>query len=123
MNPSESPQHLNVSPSQPNAISDAAAELLSVKLALSSQLTPCSFAKSLLLLLCWVFRYDDLSNYVNERSLWLAKLRDMIEEPWQEWELGQLLSSPDVVEGEAQGKLEGYRALSSQDLKDALKTR
>ena len=33
-------------------------------------------------------RYDDLRNYSNERSLYLAQLRDSIEEPWQQWELG-----------------------------------
>ena len=32
-------------------------------------------------------RYDDLRNYNNERSLYLAQLRDSIEEPWQQWEL------------------------------------
>lgn len=68
-------------------------------------------------------RYDDLSNYVNERSLWLAKLRDTIEEPWQEWEMGQLLGSPDVAQGVAQGSIEGYRGLSAQTLKEALKQR
>jgi hypothetical protein len=68
-------------------------------------------------------RYDDLSNYVNERSLWLMKLRDTIEEPWQEWEMGQLLASPDVAQGEAQGSLEGYKGLSVQTLKEALKSR
>lgn len=32
-------------------------------------------------------RYDNLRNYSNERSLYLAQLRDSIEEPWQQWEL------------------------------------
>jgi hypothetical protein len=68
-------------------------------------------------------RYDDLSNYTNERSLWLAKLRDTIEEPWQEWELGQLLASPDVAQGVAQGSLEGYRGLSVDTLKETFKDR
>ncbi len=53
----------------------------------------------------------------------MAKLRDTIEEPWQEWELGQLLSSPDVAQGVAQGSIEGYKGLSVQTLKDALKSR
>ncbi len=35
-------------------------------------------------------RFDDLENYSNERSIFLAKLRDAIEAPWQEWELQQL---------------------------------
>lgn len=35
-------------------------------------------------------RYDDLRNYSNDRSVYLAQLRDSIEEPWQAWELAQL---------------------------------
>ena len=35
-------------------------------------------------------RYDDLKNYSNERSLFLAQLRDSIEGPWQAWELSQV---------------------------------
>lgn len=68
-------------------------------------------------------RYDDLSNYVNERSAWLGSLRDVIEEPWQAWELDQLLSSPDVSQGVAGGQLEGYRALDTATLKEQLKAR
>ncbi len=34
-------------------------------------------------------RYDDLSNYSNERSIYLAELREMIEEAWHMWELKQ----------------------------------
>ncbi|BDA45408.1 hypothetical protein COCOBI_07-1950 [Coccomyxa sp. Obi] len=37
-----------------------------------------------------LFWYDDLRNYSNERSIYLAKLRNMIEEPWQKWELEQV---------------------------------
>ena len=37
-----------------------------------------------------LFWYDDLRNYTNERSIWLANLRDRIEEQWQAWELEQL---------------------------------
>ena len=37
-----------------------------------------------------ICRYDDLSNYSNERSIFLANLRDAIETPWQAWELEQL---------------------------------
>ena len=39
---------------------------------------------------CGCHRYDDLRNYTNERSIWLANLRDRIEEQWQAWELEQL---------------------------------
>ena len=31
-------------------------------------------------------RYDDLANYSNDRSLYLAQLRDRIEGTWQAWE-------------------------------------
>ena len=79
--------------------------------------------KNCVLHLVYVFRYDDLSNYVNERSAWVARVRDMIEEPWQEWELHQLLSSPDVVQGEAGGSLEGYRGLQPHTLKEGLTAR
>lgn len=37
-----------------------------------------------------LFWYDDLQNYKNERSAYLRKIRDQIEEPWQAWELSQL---------------------------------
>ncbi len=37
-----------------------------------------------------LYRYDDLRNYSNERSIYLAKLRDTIEEPWQKWELNHV---------------------------------
>lgn len=68
-------------------------------------------------------RYDDLSNYVNERSAWLGSLRESIEEPWQAWELGQLLSSPDVAQGVAGGDLGVYRSLQPDTLKQELKAR
>lgn len=35
-------------------------------------------------------RYDELRNYSNDRSIFLATLRDTIEAPWQSWELQQL---------------------------------
>lgn len=37
-----------------------------------------------------LFWYDDLQNYKNERSTYLRKIRDQIEEPWQAWELSQM---------------------------------
>ncbi|XHX79425.1 MAG: iron-containing redox enzyme family protein [Stenomitos frigidus ULC029] len=47
------------------------------------------------------FWYDDLSNYENERSLYLQKIRNQIEAAWQAWELDQLdvetLKQVDVV--------------------------
>lgn len=51
-----------------------------------------------------LFWYDDLRHYINERSLYLAKIRDRIEEIWQQWEMAQL-------------DLESYKGL---DLKQAL---
>ena len=42
---------------------------------------------------CMLCRYDDLRNYSNERSIYLAKLRDTIEGPWQKWELDQVDST------------------------------
>lgn len=36
------------------------------------------------------FWYDDLSNYRNEQSVWLNKLRAAIECKWQRWEMAQL---------------------------------
>ena len=46
-------------------------------------------AETWLLLGVWS-RYDDLKNYSNERSIYLAQLRDSIEGPWQAWELSQI---------------------------------
>lgn len=36
-----------------------------------------------------LFWYDDLRHYTNERSLYLRKVRDQIEEAWQQWEAAQ----------------------------------
>lgn len=48
------------------------------------------------------FWYDALSNYTNERSLYLQTIRNQIEAAWQAWELSQLdvasLKRLDVVE-------------------------
>lgn len=47
------------------------------------------------------FWYDELSNYANERSLYLQSVRNKIEAAWQVWELAQLdvdaLKALDVV--------------------------
>lgn len=40
-----------------------------------------------------LFWFDELSNYGNERSLYLHKVRDRIETPWQIWELKQLAAT------------------------------
>jgi hypothetical protein len=37
-----------------------------------------------------LFWFDDLSNYKNERSQWLAGVRDRIERAWQSWELSKV---------------------------------
>ena len=36
------------------------------------------------------FWYDDLRHYTNERSLYLQRVRNQIEAPWQQWELAQI---------------------------------
>ena len=54
-----------------------------------------------------LFWYDDLRHYTNERSEYLRKVRDSIEEPWQAWELSQI----DVT------------ALQQEDVKQALISR
>lgn len=36
------------------------------------------------------FWYDDLENYANDRSLYIATVRDRIEADWQAWELAQI---------------------------------
>lgn len=50
-----------------------------------------------------LFWYDDLSNYANENSPYLLKIRNQIESAWQTWEMSQLneksLSPFDVVSG------------------------
>jgi hypothetical protein len=38
----------------------------------------------------YLFWYDDLRNYDNERSIYLQQIRDRIETAWQKWELGQI---------------------------------
>lgn len=37
-----------------------------------------------------LFWFDDLANYKNERSQWLAGVRDSLEGAWQGWELAQV---------------------------------
>ena len=54
-----------------------------------------------------------LSHYTNERSYYLRKIRDRIEEAWQQWELSQL----DV---EALQKLDVKQALIEQAKSDSL---
>lgn len=37
-----------------------------------------------------LFWYDDLSNYENERSMYLRRMRERVEAAWQKWELAHL---------------------------------
>ena len=37
-----------------------------------------------------LFWYDDLSNYDNERSTYLRRMRERVEAAWQKWELARL---------------------------------
>lgn len=55
-----------------------------------------------------LFWYDDLRNYSNERSIYLAQLRNSIEEPWQQWELGHF-------------DIESYRSKSLDELKETVR--
>lgn len=57
-----------------------------------------------------LFWFDDLRNYDNERSLWLAKIRDSIERPWQQWETAQL-------------DIEDYKSKSVDELKEMVRQR
>jgi hypothetical protein len=38
----------------------------------------------------YLFWFDDLHNYENERSVYLQQIRDRIETAWQKWELRQI---------------------------------
>eukprot|EP00877_Chromochloris_zofingiensis_P012135 jgi/Chrzof1/7175/Cz02g13250.t1 len=55
------------------------------------------------------FWYDDLSLYENERSFFLQRLRNTIEESWQQWETTQL-----------PGGVEQYKTMSIEDMKQRL---
>jgi hypothetical protein len=71
-----------------------------------------------------------LRNYENERSIWLANLRDRIEAPWQAWEQQQMAAG---AAAEAEAAAEGqpsafvgaaaYKALSTDQMKEELKKR
>ncbi|KAF8068326.1 hypothetical protein HT031_002013 [Scenedesmus sp. PABB004] len=78
------------------------------------------------------FWYDDLAAYANERSLWLAALRESIEEPWQAWEAGQMADAAAAECERAGGPgdlaaplagAEAYRALTPEQIKQALRAR
>ncbi|MFB2921386.1 iron-containing redox enzyme family protein [Aerosakkonema funiforme] len=58
-----------------------------------------------------LFWYDDLRHYTNERSYYLQKIRNQIEEVWQEWEISQI----DV---EALQKLDTTQALIERGERD-----
>jgi hypothetical protein len=75
-------------------------------------------------------RYDHLRNYENERSIWLANLREIIEGPWQAWEQQQMAAAA-AAEGEAAGEgapaspvgVDAYQAMSTDQMKEELKKR
>jgi hypothetical protein len=75
-------------------------------------------------------RYDDLCNYENERSTWLATLRETIEGPWQAWEQQQMAAAA-AAEAEAADKdgptspvgVDTYQAMSTDQMKEELKKR
>jgi hypothetical protein len=77
-------------------------------------------------------RYDDLRNYDNERSIWLARLRERIERPWQAWEAQQMAAAAAEEAAAAEGGegqprafvgAEAYQALSTEQMKEELKKR
>lgn len=55
-----------------------------------------------------LFWYDDLRNYNNERSIYLAQLRHSIEQPWQQWETAHF----DV---------DAYKSKSVEELQDMVR--
>lgn len=67
------------------------------------------------------FWFDDLENYSNDRSIYLAQLRDRIEEPWQAWELSHMpvaeykQLSPEQIKQRLQ---EGYKVDVDPPLSD-----
>lgn len=66
------------------AVADSDLSANVFKTAAGLQLAPSLWSQGLLL--C---RYDDLANYRNERSLFLAQIREEIEEAWYTWEVQQ----------------------------------
>lgn len=76
-------------------------------------------------------RYDDLRNYENERSTWLATLRERIEAPWQAWEQQQMAEAAAAEAAAAAGEGQpsafvgaaAYQALSSEQMKEELQKR
>ncbi|WIA10760.1 hypothetical protein OEZ85_010929 [Tetradesmus obliquus] len=77
------------------------------------------------------FWYDDLRNYENERSTWLATLRERIEAPWQAWEQQQMAEAAAAEAAAAAGEGQpsafvgaaAYQALSSEQMKEELQKR
>ncbi|BAZ40012.1 hypothetical protein NIES4101_59730 [Calothrix sp. NIES-4101] len=57
----------------------------------------------------YLFWYDDLHHYDNERSLYLQQIRDRIETAWQEWELAQI--SIETLRHQAEQHLDVKQAL------------
>lgn len=75
-------------------------------------------------------RFDDLHNYVNERSAWLAQLRDRIEEPWQAWEQQQMAAAAALEKAEEGGSggaadtgVAAYQNMSLEEMKEGLRDR
>jgi Iron-containing redox enzyme len=57
----------------------------------------------------YLFWYDDLHNYDNERSIYLQQIRDRIETAWQKWELAQ--TNVETLHNEALRNLDVKQAL------------
>ncbi len=63
-----------------------------------------------------LFWYDDLTNYNNERSLYLQTIRNQIETAWQAWELDQL----DVASMKTVDVAQALRDRAAADLEPEL---
>ncbi len=57
-----------------------------------------------------LFWYDDLRRYTNERSAYLRKICDRIEQVWQEWELSYIDDSALRAENVRQGLIDRFAA-------------
>ncbi len=75
-----------------------------------------------------LFWYDDLRHYLNERSLYIASIRQRIEADWQGWELAQLTKAEGFLTGLATDgsqlpPTDGIASLQQIDVRQALQER
>lgn len=65
------------------------------------------------------FWFDDLSHYDNERSTYLASVRERIERRWQAWELDQLSVEPPPLMGSGRATEQALRSRAASDVAPA----